>query len=60
MAVRLVDGDALQVVAPWGLEDLFGLVCRRNPRRVSVGHYRRRLRDKRVAERWPRVTIVDP
>jgi hypothetical protein len=48
------------VVAPCGLEDLFALVCRRNPRRVSVEHYRRRLRDKRVAERWPRVTIVDP
>jgi len=27
---------------------------------VSVEHYRRRLRDKRVAERWPKVTIVDP
>jgi hypothetical protein len=48
------------VVAPFGLEDLFGLVCRRNPRRVSVDHYRRRLRDKRVAERWPKVTIIDP
>jgi hypothetical protein len=23
-------------------------------------HGRRRLRDKRVAERWPRVTVVDP
>ena len=60
VAVRLLDGDRLRVVAPCGLEDLFALVCRRNPRRVSVDHYRRRLRDKRVAERWPRVTIVDP
>jgi hypothetical protein len=34
--------------------------CRRIPRRVSVDHYRRRLRDKRVTERWPLVTIVDP
>jgi hypothetical protein len=60
VAVRLLDGDELQVVAPCGLEDLFALVCRRNPRRVSVEHYRRRLRDKRVAERWPMVTVVDP
>jgi hypothetical protein len=45
---------------PCGLEDLFALVCRRNPRRVSVDHYRRRLREKRIAERWPKVTIVDP
>jgi uncharacterized protein len=60
VAVRLLDGDELQVVAPCGLDDLFALVCRRNPRRVGVEHYRRRLRDKRVAERWPRVTVVDP
>jgi uncharacterized protein len=60
VAVRLLDGDELQVVAPCGLDDLFGLVCRRNPRRVSVDHYRRRLREKRIAERWPKVTIVDP
>jgi uncharacterized protein len=59
VAVRLDRHDRLQVVAPCGLEDLFGLVCRRNPRRVTVDHYRRRLRDKRVAERWPRVAIID-
>jgi uncharacterized protein len=45
-------------VAPCGLDDLFGLVCRRNPRRVGVEHYQRRLRDKRVAEHWPRVRVV--
>jgi hypothetical protein len=26
--------------------------------RVAVAHYHRRLRDKRVAERWPKVEIV--
>jgi hypothetical protein len=36
----------------------FNLVCRRNPRRVTVAHYRRRVRDKRIAERWPRVEVV--
>ena len=58
VAVRLLDDDRIQVVAPCGLDDLFGLVCRRNPRRVSVAHYRRRVRDKRVADRWPGVRIV--
>jgi hypothetical protein len=38
VAVRLLDGDELRVVAPCGPEDLFALVCRRNPRRVSVEH----------------------
>jgi hypothetical protein len=45
-------------VAPCGLDGLFGLVCRRNPRRVTVAHYHQRLRDKRVADRWPKVEIV--
>jgi uncharacterized protein len=58
VAVRLLPHDRLEVVAPCGLDDLFGLVCRRNPRRVTVDHYHRRLHDKRIAERWPRVEIV--
>src|SRR6266545_2969679 len=44
--------------APWGLADLLGIVCRRNPRRVTVEEYRRRVAAKRIAERWPGVTIV--
>ena len=58
VAVRLDAHDRLEVVAPCGLEDLFNLVCRRNPRRVTVAHYHQRVRDKRIAERWPRVEIV--
>jgi uncharacterized protein len=58
VAVRLDAHDRLEVVAPCGLEDLFNLVCRRNPRRVGVDRYHQRLRDKRIAERWPRVRIV--
>jgi uncharacterized protein len=59
VAVRLLPDDRIQVVAPCGLDDLFGLVCRRNPRRVTLAHYRRRLRDKRIAARWPRVRVLE-
>jgi len=45
--------------ATWsGTTSMSGLVCRRNPRRVSVAHYRQRVRDKRIAERWPRVEVT--
>jgi hypothetical protein len=57
VAVRLGVDDALEVVAPCGLEDLLGGVCRRNPRRVTVEEYRRRLLRKGVAQRWPKVVI---
>lgn len=57
VAVRLRPDGALDVIAPYGLEDLFGVVLRRNPRRVSPEIFRRRLASKRIAERWPDVTI---
>jgi hypothetical protein len=58
VALRLLADDRIEVVALCGLEDLFGLVCRRNPRRVTVEHYRQRVHDKRIAERWPRVEVL--
>ena len=58
VALRLTHDDRLVVEAPCGLGDLLGMVHRRNPRRVSVEEYRRRLATKRIAERWPRATIV--
>ena len=51
------DGS-LRVIAPHGLEDLFAMVVRRNPARVSVETYRRRVAQKRYAERWPSVRVV--
>jgi hypothetical protein len=60
VAVRLHADDRLDVLAPCGLEDLLEGVCRRNPRRVTVEQYRHRLVRKRVAERWPKVVIIDP
>jgi hypothetical protein len=47
------------VIAPHGLADLFAMVVRRNPARVSVETYRRRVASRRYTQRWPRVTVVD-
>src|SRR3954468_17174826 len=58
VGLRLTGDDRLVVEAPLGLDDLLGMVHRRNPRRVSVEEYTRRLRGKRIAERWPRLTVV--
>jgi uncharacterized protein len=54
----LDDADALHVIAPHGLEDLLGMVVRRNPVRASLGTYRERVATKRYAQRWPRVTEI--
>lgn len=55
---RLDDDDELTIVAPLGLDDLLGMVHRRNPARVTIEEYERRLVAKRIAQRWPRVKIV--
>jgi hypothetical protein len=54
----LDDEDRIRVIAPHGLADLFAMVVRRNPVRVSVETYRQRVAAKRYAQRWPRVRVV--
>ncbi|WP_328589872.1 nucleotidyltransferase family protein [Derxia lacustris] len=58
VAVRLAADDGIEVIAPFGLDDLFGLVCRRNAARVRPGTYRARLLTKGWKRRWPRLNIV--
>ena len=59
VGLRLDDDDRLHVIAPLGLDDLFAMVVRRNPARVSVATYRERVASKRYAQRWPRVRVVE-
>lgn len=58
VAVTLSVDDALRVIAPYGLDDLFAMRVRRNPVRVSVETYRQRVATKRYRERWPGVRVV--
>ena len=58
VAVRLTGSNAIEVLAPLGLDDLFGMVVRRNPARVSEATYLRRIAEKRYLQRWPMVQII--
>jgi uncharacterized protein len=58
VGLTLRDDDSIDVIAPYGLDDLFAMVVRRNPARVSVDTYRKRIHQKQYQQRWPRVTIV--
>ena len=60
IAVTLTAEGKLHVIAPLGLTDLFGMVVRRNPRRVSIDTYRKRTAEKQYTERWPRVRVIPP
>ncbi len=54
VGVRLEPDDRLRIEAPFGLDDLFALRLRPNPRRQSVG-FARASTD--VRRRWPEVVI---
>ncbi|WP_341678011.1 nucleotidyltransferase family protein [Niveibacterium sp. SC-1] len=58
VGLRLEANDTITVIAPHGLEDLFGLIVRRNPARASIETYRERIAQKQYAQRWPGVTIL--
>ena len=59
IGLRLDAKDVLKLAAPCGLEDLFALRWRRNPRFADSATVLRRAEEKRVAARWPRVLIGD-
>ena len=59
VAVRWSAGADLELVAPCGVDDLLGLVLRRNPKQVTRQYFSDRLRSKRVVERWPGVEVIN-
>ena len=54
VGVRLDEDDRLQVEAPFGLADLFGLRLRRNPLRRTQGFERTA---QSAAARWPELVV---
>jgi hypothetical protein len=58
VAVTKVPSVGYRVYAPFGLEDLFGMVIRRNPSRVDVRTYNNRISAKRYDQCWKSVRII--
>jgi uncharacterized protein len=59
VAVTINGAGAIEVLAPFGLDDLLAMRVRRNPARVSLATYRARTASKDYRARWPRVQIVN-
>jgi hypothetical protein len=57
VGISLEPDNALRIIAPHGLDDLFAMVVRHNPR-ASVDTYRERVDKKRFQQRWPMVTVL--
>ena len=59
IGVRLDDNDTLQIVAPYGLQDLFDMVVRRSPHFQDRVYYSQRVQKKNWKKCWPMLTILD-
>ncbi|MDQ8023050.1 MAG: nucleotidyltransferase family protein [Moraxellaceae bacterium] len=60
VGVTLTNSAEIEIVAPHGLCDLFGMIVRWNPTRVGRAVFAERVASKRFAERWPKVTVMTP
>lgn len=60
VAVRLAADGALELIAPWGLDDLFALIVRPTPSgREKLDLYRRRLDRKQWRKSWPQLCVLE-
>ena len=58
VGVRLEADGEISVAAPFGLDDVFGMVLRPNPDRSLAKGWPRAVQNARG--RWPEITVVEP
>ena len=59
IAVRLLENDDIEIIAPFGLNDLFELKLRWNKRLVSYPVFLARIQAKQFLIRWEKLLVVD-
>ena len=60
VAIRIGDDGAATLLAPFGVEDLVGMVCRPSPQgRRRLTEYHQRMREKDWPAHWPRVRVLE-
>lgn len=58
VAVRLLATDEIHIVAPCGLSDLFNMILRRNPCRVTREIFAQRVHAKQIVRKWSCVRVI--
>lgn len=58
VGVRLEADDTISVAAPFGLEDVFSLTIRPNPRRPLAKGWSKAVAN--ATARWPELTVIEP
>ncbi|WP_151716955.1 nucleotidyltransferase family protein [Acinetobacter sp. TUM15071] len=60
IAVRVNASGELELIAPFGLQDLFELKLRWNSALVSYATFKKRVDSKQWLQQWPQLKEVDP
>ncbi|MDR7017888.1 nucleotidyltransferase family protein [Acinetobacter sp. 3657] len=60
IALRLNSSGELELIAPFGLQDLFELRLCWNPALVSYTTFKNRVESKKWLQQWPKLKWVDP
>lgn len=61
VAARLTSDERIELLAPYGLDDLLSLTCRPTPAGLRrADDYRRRLASKGWRQRWPEARFLEP
>jgi uncharacterized protein len=58
VAARIAPGGEIEILAPLGLADLFGLVLRHNTRRTGRATFEQRVATKGWLVRWPELRLA--
>lgn len=56
VAIRLENDDSISIAAPFGLEDIFNMELRHNPKRGDFDRFLEK--SKTIQARWPEVKII--
>ncbi|WP_202113484.1 nucleotidyltransferase family protein [Paenibacillus sp. MMS18-CY102] len=59
VGARLNQADEIEIIAPYGLEDIFEMVVRRAPKFEDKDYYMRRVRNKRWKEQWSGLRVIE-
>lgn len=58
VAVRLLENNALEIIAPFGLDDLFELKLRWNAALVSHDVFIQRMEEKQFLQKWNKLSLL--
>ena len=57
IGITITKVGKIEVFTPFGLDDLFGMIIRRNPRRIDIRTYNERIHKKKYSQTWKSVKI---